>query len=312
MTTLFFLFLVCTSLSSSHLNYQMQASSTLPPMFKMDHLSKVIHAYNCTQHESTGYSPHFLLFGCHPHLPVDLLFGLTEPADPVSHKGYAEKWRKRMIEAYKVANKHHQAPRGSPITIRRQRGVILQPGDKVWVRNVGERGGPGKLRSYWENRIYVVKEQVVDNPVYVIHPEGNRQGGTRTLHRYLLLLVKDLPVECPQQPATPTLISKQQHEKARVRVQKSGDQEEDAETSASAEDSGGGYWLRKPRARSELGITAALEERATSPDGRKAAGQRQVPSQEGHDEPKRGMRSAGEEVHEGGSVRAKERDNTGD
>ncbi len=44
------------------------------------------------------------------------------------------------------------------------------------VRNLGERGGPGKLRSYWEKAVYVVKEQVSDNPVYVIHPENNDRG----------------------------------------------------------------------------------------------------------------------------------------
>lgn len=68
-----------------------------------DHLPQVIHAYNSTRHEFTGYSPHFLLFGCHPCLPVDLLFGEAEQTDPVSHKGYAEKWWKRMTEANRVA-----------------------------------------------------------------------------------------------------------------------------------------------------------------------------------------------------------------
>lgn len=167
-----------------------------------EHLPQIVHAYNCTRHESTGYSPFYLLYGWHPHLPVDLIFGLVEPMDGVTPKGYANQWAARMAEAYKISegNSLQASARGKAQYNRKARGV-LKAGDRVLVRNLGERGGPGKLRSYWEKVVYMVKGQVSNNPVYVVYPENGNSNKTRTLHRNLLVLVNDLPVEAPTMTA---------------------------------------------------------------------------------------------------------------
>lgn len=101
-----------------------------------DHLPHVVHAYNCTKHESTDYSTFFLLYGRHPHLPVDLLFGLKDDKEAYSPRGFVEKWADRISEAYQIASENNKI-----------KGVVLQPGDRVLVRNLSGLGGPGKLRS---------------------------------------------------------------------------------------------------------------------------------------------------------------------
>ena len=38
------------------------------------HWAEIAHAYNATQSALTGYSPHYLMFGKQPRLPVDFVF----------------------------------------------------------------------------------------------------------------------------------------------------------------------------------------------------------------------------------------------
>lgn len=102
-----------------------------------------------------------------------------------------------MEEAYKLANKAAQASgkRGKELYDKKIQGAELSPGNRVLIRNLSERGGPGKLRPFWEQKVHVVvKRKHPDSPVYEVQPEDG-QGRTRVLHRNLLLPCDFLPVE---------------------------------------------------------------------------------------------------------------------
>ncbi|KAI8503655.1 retrotransposon-like protein 1 [Branchiostoma belcheri] len=163
-------------------------------------LNKVVHAYNCTRHESTGYSPHFLLYGHHPRLPVDLMFGIEDKEhEAQSYPEYVKRWKRGMQEAYRIASQQARktSAKGKKQYDRKVHGLSLSRGDRVLVRNMTDRGGPGKLRSHWEDKIHiVVKQKGKDIPVYEVRPEC-QEGRSRVLHRNMLLPCEGLPLEVP-------------------------------------------------------------------------------------------------------------------
>ena len=147
------------------------------------------HAYNCTKHASTTYSPYFLMFGRHPRLPIDVEFGLPKHncGDYSSKSRYVQKLRRRLNYAYKKASKYsdQQAQKYKSSYDKSIKGPQLQEKDIVLVKVVAHKGRH-KLQDKWEPEEYVVIEQpIAGTPVYKVQPVNG--GNIRTLHRNLLL-----------------------------------------------------------------------------------------------------------------------------
>lgn len=157
-----------------------------------DHIKPLVHAYNCTRHESTGYSPYFLMFGREPHTPLDIIFGISRDGKQITSK-YISDLKKRMETAYKMAettaNKARQQQKEH--YDKRTRDMKLQEGDQVLVKIVSY-DGRHKLEDRREDEPYVIIGQKDPNiPVYDVKRQSGK-GKTRTLHKNLLLPIGHL------------------------------------------------------------------------------------------------------------------------
>ena len=153
------------------------------------YLGCMTHAYNCTKHASTTYSPYYLMFGRHPRLPIDVEFGLpkSNSGDNSSKSRYVQKLRRRLNYAFQKATKvaNQQANKYKSSYDKSIKGPQLQEKDLVLVKIVAHKGRH-KLQDKWEPEEYVVVEQpIADTPVYRVQPVTGEN--IRTLHRNLLL-----------------------------------------------------------------------------------------------------------------------------
>ena len=137
------------------------------------------------------------MFGRSPRLPIDLLFNVSrEEKESASLPEYVKKWKGGLQEALNIANRNaHAKAESSKLQYdKKVHSTALEPGDRVLVRDLSERGGPGKIQSHWEQDVYIVVKRQHENPVYIVQKE-NGQGTERVLHRNLLLQCDFLPVD---------------------------------------------------------------------------------------------------------------------
>ena len=152
------------------------------------HLLTMCHAYNSTQHAVTGYSPHYLMFGRHPRIPLDYQMGIDRDnlSEPLRSK-FVSKLNERLQFAYEKAEllAQQEAQRQKRLYDKSSRDFILSPGDLVLVRIV-KWTTRHKIQDKWEDEEYVVVSQPdPEIPVYKVQPVDG--GKVRTLHRNLLL-----------------------------------------------------------------------------------------------------------------------------
>ena len=159
------------------------------------YVAPLVHAYNATRHESTGFAPHYLMFGRFPRLAVDAFLGIKPQGEGAKHAStYVSKLKSRLQFAYNAAAKQakkraHQSKDHYDMKVRES---VVEPGDIVLVKNVG-LNGKQKLADRWNKQPYVVVDQPIkDIPVFAVKREHGR-GRPKLLHRNLLLPFSTIP-----------------------------------------------------------------------------------------------------------------------
>ena len=156
------------------------------------HLPEVLQAYNSTRSVVTGYSPHYLMFGRHPWLPIDFYFPTWGAFECSCHvPEYVDKIRHHFKEAYTEA--HIQANLEADWQKRNYdratSTVQLVPGDAVLLKQDAFQG-KRKMKDRWGNEEYEVVHQVApDIPAYEV-PDRSRNA--RVIHRNRLFLVASI------------------------------------------------------------------------------------------------------------------------
>lgn len=153
---------------------------TLPPEKKRrwpEHLSELVYAYNVTPHSTTGYSPHYLLFGVHPHLPVDALLGREEVKD--DKLDWLAVHQERLQDAHARAREF--AERKAAERVVQQQGKVFCPpvdiGQFVYLRY--RPPGRNKIQDAWAAPVYKVVD--IQGTTYTVVPlEG---GPVKRVHR---------------------------------------------------------------------------------------------------------------------------------
>ena len=128
------------------------------------HLAEIVHAYNATQSAVTRYSPHYLMFGRWPRLPVNFVFptigSSKAPMREASTRKvdtYLASVRNQLRSALREAQAQSttEACRQKQYYNRKVGAVNLKPGNLVLVKADAWKG-KRKIKDWWDEETWEV------------------------------------------------------------------------------------------------------------------------------------------------------------
>ena len=151
------------------------------------HLPELLQAYN-TRSAVTGYSPHYVMFGRHPCLPVDYYFlkvsAYEHSCCMPAYVTEFEDTSTKLIEAHLQTN--CEAKKQKCYYDKATSTTQLVPGDVVLMKNDAYQG-KWKVKDQWSDTEYVVVHQVANG--ILAYEVKDEVGNIKTIHHNQLFLV---------------------------------------------------------------------------------------------------------------------------
>ena len=156
-------------------------------------------AFNTSVHQSTGFSPFFLLFGRQARLPVDLAYG-SAPMEEMTTQEYVRNLQ-QTEKAYSTVRNHAGAAleQQKELYDRKVHGDEYQVGDLVWLHNpLIPKGAKRKLHCPWTGPFKVVKK--LSTVVYRIQDTQPNKRKRLVVHFDRLKPCPSVQAEIPHSP----------------------------------------------------------------------------------------------------------------
>uniref|UniRef100_A0A3B1J8K5 Gypsy retrotransposon integrase-like protein 1 n=1 Tax=Astyanax mexicanus TaxID=7994 RepID=A0A3B1J8K5_ASTMX len=167
------------------------------------HLPQLTFAYNTTPHQTTGQTPHFLMFGYHPRLPVDFLLGtgeVTASTEPLEEWVQKHQQSLQLVYGHVRQRSEEQAQRRNRSHNEQLTDAGFEEGQLVYVRN--HVPGRNKIQDHWKPDIHrVVQRPTGTGVVYSVTP-ADGEGPVRQVHRVELRAVPE-PQQLELEEQTP-------------------------------------------------------------------------------------------------------------
>jgi hypothetical protein len=139
-------------------------------------ISQVLLAYRTTTHMSTGFTPHYMMFGREARMPVDVIAPDPPGEKDLSRQQYVRESKERFQKSYEMARETtgKSTQRYKEYYDAKANGKPFEIGDRVWLHvPYVKKGKSLKLSRPWTGPYVVMKK--LSDLVYRIQMENNKK-----------------------------------------------------------------------------------------------------------------------------------------